>query len=96
MRVRSHGAPMQKDLESSELDEQKGYRVVCGSVGITATPMPGVWDTSTTLLKDVRLAYRIPGRIPSIEESSRELYDILSEMSFLLGVLGQEEDDEDI
>ena len=96
MRVRSHGAPTQKDLESSELDEQKGYRMVCGSVGITATPMPGVWDISTTLLKDVRLAYRIPGRIPSIEESSRELYDILSEMSFLLGVLGQEEDDEDI
>lgn len=87
---------MQKDLEFSELDEQKGYRMVCGSVGITSTPMPGVWNTSTTLSSDVHLSYRIQRSIPSIEESSREFHDLLSNLPFLLGVLGQEEDDEDI
>ena len=95
MRVRSHGAPMQKDLESSELDEQTGYRVVCGSVGITATPMPGMWDTSTTLLEDVRLAYHYKRKLSKSEESSRKLYDILFAMSSAMG--GWESDsDEDL
>lgn len=95
MRVRSHGAPMQKDLESSELDEQKGYRVVCGSVGITATPMPGMWDTSTTLLEDVRLAYHYKRKLSEFEKSSREFFHLLHSSSPAMGIW-EEDGDEDI
>ena len=70
--------------------------MVQGSMGVTATPMPGMWVASTSLLQDVRLAYRVPRSVPSIEESSREFFHLLSELSFLLGVLGEEEDDEDL
>lgn len=86
---------MQKDLEFLELDD-KGYSLVQGHVVITTTSMPGVWNTSTTLSSDVHLSYRIQRCLPSIEESSREFHDLLSNLPFLLGVLGQEEDDEDL
>lgn len=87
---------MLKGRGFSELDENKGYRMVQGSMGVTATPMPGMWSASTSLLQDVRLAYRVPRSVPSIEESSREFHAVLSELSFLLGVFGEEEDDENI
>jgi hypothetical protein len=88
---------MQKELGFSELDDKKnGYRMVQGSMGVTSTSMPGMWCASTTLCTDVRLAYRVTRSVPSIEESSRELHAVLSELSFLLGVFREEEYDENI
>ena len=88
---------MLRDLEYSELDDKnKGYRMVQGRMVVSQTRMPGMWCASTSLLEDVRLAYRVERRIPSIEESSREFYDILSNLPFLLGILGEEEYDEDL
>ena len=86
---------MLKGRGFSELDD-KGYRMVQGSVEFSQTRVPGMWVASTSLLQDVRLAYRVPRSVPSIEESSREFHAVLSELSFLLGVLGEEEDDENI
>jgi hypothetical protein len=58
---------MLKDLEFSELDD-KGYRMVQGRMGITSTSMPGVWNTSTTLLEDVCLAYTNHRQISEFEQ----------------------------
>lgn len=77
-------------------EENKGYRMVCGSMEFSQTRVPGMWSASTTLLQDVRLAYRVTRCVPSIEESSRELHAVLSEMSFLLGIFREEEYDEDL
>jgi hypothetical protein len=62
----------------------------------TDAPVRGMWFTSSTLLSDVHIAYRVQRSVPSIEESSREFHAVLSELSFLLGVFREEEDDEDI
>jgi hypothetical protein len=86
---------MQKELEFLELDENKGYRMVSGYVGVTSTSMPGVWYTSTTLQSDVHLAYHNKRLLSESEESSRKLYDLLFAMSSVMGIWG-EEDDEDL
>lgn len=86
---------MQKDLEFSELDEQKGYRMVCGSVGITSTPMPGMWDTSTTLSSDVHLSYHYKRVLSESEESSREFFHLLHSASSAMGIW-EEDGDEDL
>ena len=70
--------------------------MVQGSMEFSQTRVPGMWSASTSLLKDVRLAYRVQRSVPSIEESSRELHAVLSELSFLLGVFREEEYDEDL
>ena len=86
---------MLKDLEFLELDEQKGYRMVSGYVGITSTQMPGMWFTSTTLQSDVHLAYHNKRKLSESETTSRKLDAILYAMSSTMGVW-QEEGDEDI
>lgn len=95
MRARLLGDPTQKECVYFVWDD-KGYGLVQGHVEFTTTSLPGVWCASTTLSSDVHLAYRIKRIVPSIEESSREFHDILSGLPLLLGVLGQEEYDEDI
>lgn len=87
---------MLKELEFSELDENKGYRMVSGYVGVTSTQMPGVWYTSTTLQSDVRLAYHYKRKLSESEESSRKLYDLLFAMSSIMGIFREEDDDEDL
>ena len=86
---------MPKDLEFLELDEQKGYGVVSGHVGVTLTRLPGVWFTSTTLQSDVHLAYHNKRKLSEFEESSRKLYDLLFAMSSAMGIW-EEDDDEDV
>jgi len=76
-------------------EENKGYRMVCGSMGVTSTSMPGMWNTSTTLLQDVRLAYHYQRKLSESEESSRKLYDLLFAMSSIMGIW-EEDGDEDI
>jgi len=86
---------MLKDLEYLELDEKsKGYRMVSGDVEITATSMPGVWCASTTLQSSVHLAYHHKRFLSESEESSRKLYDILFAMSSIMGIWGEEEDED--
>jgi hypothetical protein len=94
MRVRSLGGPTPRDLEYSELDEQKGYRMVSGDVGQTITSLPGVWYTSTTLQSDVHLAYHHKRFLSESEKSSRKLDAILYAMSSAMGVWGEEEDED--
>jgi len=86
---------MLKELEFSELDENKGYRMVSGYVGVTSTQMPGMWFTSTTLQSDVHLAYHNKRKLSESEESSRKLYDLLFAMSSIMGIW-EEDDDEDL
>lgn len=76
------------------MDEQKGYSVVQRDVVVTTTPLPGMWDTSTTLQSDVHLAYHYKRVLSESEESSRKLYDLLFAMSSLMGVWGSEEDED--
>lgn len=85
---------MLKELEFSELDENKGYRMVSGHVGVTSTQMPGVWYTSTTLQSDVRLAYHHKRKLSEFEESSRKLYDLLFAMSSVMGIWESDEDED--
>ena len=86
---------MQKECVYSVLDEKKGgYKLVSGYVGQSTTPMPGMWDTSTTLQSDVHLAYHYKRVLSEFEESSRKLYDLLFTMSSLMGVWGSEEDED--
>ena len=85
---------MLKALEFSELDEQKGYGVVSGHVGVTLTQLPGVWFTSTTLQSDVYLAYHYQRKLSEFEKSSRKLYDILFAMSSAMGVWDSDEDED--
>lgn len=85
---------MLKELESSELDENKGYRMVQGSMGITSTPMPGMWYTSTTLQSDVYLAYNYQRKLSESEASSREFFHLLSESSLAMGVWGEDSDED--
>ena len=85
---------MQKELEFLELDENKGYRMVSGYVGVTSTQMPGVWYTSTTLQSDVRLAYHNKRKLSESEESSRKLYDLLFAMSSVMGIWDSDEDED--
>lgn len=87
---------MLKELEFSELDEEKGYRMVSGYVGITPTSMPGVWNTSTTLQSDVYLAYHYQRKLSEFEKSSREFFHLLSESPSAMGILRQEDGDEDL
>jgi hypothetical protein len=68
--------------------------VVQGNVVITATSLPGMWDTSTTLQSDVHLAYHYKRKLSESEKSSRKLYDILFAMSSVMGVWGQEKDED--
>jgi hypothetical protein len=84
---------MLKDLEFSELDD-KGYKMVSGNVGITCTSMPGMWNTSTTLLEDVCLAYNYQRQLSEFEESSRKLYDLLFAMSSVMGIWDEDEDED--
>jgi hypothetical protein len=87
---------MQKELEFLELDDQnKRYRMVQGHVGVTTSYLPGMWSTSTTLQSDVYLAYHYKRKLSESEESSRKLYDLLFAMSSVMGIWG-EEDDEDL
>lgn len=86
---------MLKELESSELDENKGYRMVQGSMGITSTPMPGMWYTSTTLQSDVYLAYNYKRKLSEFEESSREFFHLLSGLPSFMGIW-EEDGDEDL
>ncbi len=85
---------MQKELEFLELDENKGYRMVSGYVGVTSTQMPGVWYTSTTLQSDVHLAYHYQRKLSESEESSRKLYDLLFAMSSVMGIWDSDEDED--
>lgn len=85
---------MLKERGFSELDEQTGYEVVSGYVGITPTSMPGMWNTSTTLQSDVYLAYHYQRKLSEFEESSRKLYDLLFAMSSVMGIWGEEEDED--
>jgi hypothetical protein len=85
---------MLKERGFSELDENKGYRMVSGYVGVTSTSMPGVWSASTTLCTDVRLAYHYKRKLSESEESSRKLYDLLFAMSSVMGIWGEEEDED--
>jgi hypothetical protein len=68
--------------------------MVSGDVGVTLTQLPGVWYTSTTLQSDVHLAYHYKRFLSESEKSSRKLYDILFAMSSVMGVWGQEEDED--
>lgn len=68
--------------------------MVQGNVVITATHLPGMWDTSTTLQSDVYLAYHYKRKLSKSEKSSRKLYDILFAMSSAMGVWGEEEDED--
>ena len=85
---------MLKELESSELDENKGYRMVQGSMEFSQTPMPGMWYTSTTLQSDVYLAYNYQRKLSESEASSREFFHLLSESSLAMGVWGEDEDED--
>jgi hypothetical protein len=76
-------------------EENKGYRMVQGSMGVTSTYLPGMWSASTTLLQDVRLAYHYQRKLSESEESSRKLYDLLYLMSSAMGIW-EEDGDEDI
>ena len=76
------------------MDEQKGYKMVSGYVGVTSTPMPRVWSASTTLQSDVHLAYHYQRKLSESEESSRKLYDLLFAMSSVMGIWGEEEDED--
>jgi len=69
--------------------------MVQGSMGVSKTPMPGVWCASTTLQSDVHLAYYYQRKLSESEESSRKLYDLLFAMSSVMGVW-EEDGDEDI
>lgn len=84
---------MLKELEFSGWDD-KGYKMVSGNVGITTTSLPGVWSTSTTLQSDVYLAYYYKRFLSESEESSRKLYDLLYAMSSVMGIWGEEEDED--
>jgi hypothetical protein len=64
-------------------------------MGITSTPMPGMWCASTTLQSNVRLAYYHQRKLSESEESSRKLYDLLFAMSSVMGIW-EEDDDEDL
>lgn len=75
-------------------EEDKGYRMVSGHVGVTSTPLPGMWSASTTLQSDVRLAYYHKRKLSESEESSRKLYDLLFAMSSVMGIWGEEEDED--
>lgn len=86
---------MLKERGFSELDEEnKGYRMVQGSMGVTSTPLPGVWFASTTLQSDVRLAYYHKRKLSESEESSRKLYDLLFAMSSVMGIWDEDEDED--
>jgi hypothetical protein len=86
---------MLKDLEFSELDDKnKGYRMVQGRMGITCTSMPGVWNTSTTLLEDVCLAYNYQRQLSEFEKSLGEFYDILHGSPPDVGIWGEDEDED--
>jgi hypothetical protein len=68
--------------------------VVQRNVVITATSLPGMWDTSTTLQSDVYLAYHYKRKLSKSEESSRKLYDILFAMSSAMGVWESDSDED--
>jgi hypothetical protein len=53
-----------------------------------------MWDASTTLQSDVHLAYHYKRKLSESEESSRKLYDILFAMSSVMGVWGEDEDED--
>lgn len=54
----------------------------------------GMWFTNTTLLSDVYITYYYKRLVPTTEAPSRELYDILHELSSDVGVWGSEEDED--
>jgi hypothetical protein len=84
---------MQRDQEFLGWDD-KGYSMVQGHVEFTTTSVPGVWDASTTLQSDVCLAYHNKRKLSESEESSRKLYDLLFAMSSVMGIWGEEEDED--
>jgi hypothetical protein len=76
-------------------EENKGYRMVCGSMGVSQTRVPGMWSASTTLLQDVRLAYHYQRKLSEFEKSLGEFYDILHSSPSAMGIW-EEDGDEDI
>jgi hypothetical protein len=84
---------MLRDQEFLGWDDE-GYSMVQGHVEFTTTSVPGVWSASTTLQSDVRLAYHNKRKLSESEESSRKLYDLLFAMSSVMGIWGEEEDED--
>ncbi len=84
---------MLRDQEFLGWDD-KGYSMVQGHVEFTTTSVPGVWSASTTLQSDVHLAYHNKRKLSESEESSRKLYDLLFAMSSVMGIWGEEEDED--
>lgn len=84
---------MLRDQEFLGWDDE-GYSMVQGHVEFTTTSVPGVWSASTTLQSDIRLAYHNKRKLSESEESSRKLYDLLFAMSSVMGIWGEEEDED--
>ena len=84
---------MLRDQEFLGWDDE-GYSMVQGHVEFTTTSVPGVWNASTTLQSDVHLAYHNKRKLSESEESSRKLYDLLFAMSSVMGIWGEEEDED--
>jgi hypothetical protein len=84
---------MLRDQEFLGWDDE-GYSMVQGHVEFTTTSVPGVWSASTTLQSDVHLAYHNKRKLSESEESSRKLYDLLFAMSSVMGIWGEEEDED--
>ena len=62
----------------------------------TKSSMRRMWCSSSTLSSDVYIAYTIKRSISIAETTSEELDVILFKLSLLLGILGEEGEDEDI
>lgn len=84
---------MLKEPEFFELDD-KGYKMVQGYVGITTTPMPGMWSATIPLSSNVCISYHYQRKLSESEESSRKLYDLLFTMSSIMGIWGEDEDED--
>lgn len=84
---------MQKEQEFSGWDD-KGYSMVQGHVEFTTTPVPGMWNSTVPLSSDVCIAYHHQRKLSESEESSRKLYDLLFAMSSVMGIWGEEEDED--
>lgn len=54
----------------------------------------GMWFTNTTFPSDVYITYHYKRIVPTAQTPSRELYDILHELSSDVGVWGSEEDED--
>jgi hypothetical protein len=68
--------------------------MVQGHVEFTTTSMPGVWSSTVPLSSDVCLSYHYQRKLSESEESSRKLYDLLFAMSSVMGIWGEEEDED--